>query len=322
MCQPLITDFSLRPHGQAAAVAGTVVEDAILFPRRAWAVGPASVTYVTTALDGTDRRTLTWSFEVLPPPPAPNSVRVAWSGADTYRLLWDPPTGSSPVTVSGYVAQGNERDASDNTLRYVRERIPTSSRYFDFSPSWAEVSATAVSGVGESVFTSVPYWGPLRGNERDGGLVLGDTGLPAGEVSALVNLTMTGAETMGCITADRCSNMVRGEQSKSNGNFEGNTEVANLAVVPLDPDGSFCIYSSGSWDVIVDLQGVFSTGGSLGFTPVVPRRIADTREWMGPDWWNDIRFWGWEPGQGPDDLDFEFQSTDVEPGTRSTSGTR
>ena len=440
MCQPLITDFSLRPYGQAAAVAGTVVEDAILFPQRAWAVGPASVTYVTTALDGTDRRTLSWSFEVLRPPPAPNNVRVAWSGVDTYRLLWDPPTGGSPVTVSGYVAQGNERDASDNTIRYVRERIPTSSRNFDFSASWAEVSATAVSGVGESVFTSVPYWGPLRGDERDGGLVLGDTGLPAGtaavltnttlanstwltegyasadrcsrlgdgeqsfsngnfsymdvanlavveldpdasfcvyvsdatsvvldvqgafsptgplefstrpprrlidtrsgprpergsivrvetglpagEVSALVNLTMTGAETMGCITADRCSNMVRGEQSKSNGNFEGNTEVANLAVVPLDSDGSFCIHSSGSWDVIVDLQGVFSTGGSLGFTPIAPRRIADTREWMGPDWWNDIRFWGWAPGQGPDDLDFEFQSTDVEPDTRSTSGTR
>jgi len=93
----------------------------------------------------------------------------------------------------------------------------------------------------------------------------------------LVNLTMTGATDTGYITADKCSALTIGEQTKSNGNFQGGRDVANLSVVPVDSDGSFCIYTNAATHLIVDLQGTFSGSGALGLDIVGPTRLLDTR---------------------------------------------
>lgn len=99
----------------------------------------------------------------------------------------------------------------------------------------------------------------------------------AGAASALVNLTMTGGQGTGYVTADKCSVLAPGEQSKSNGNFRAGRDIANLAVVPLDDDGSFCIYASASTHLVVDLQGTFSGAGTLKLDMVPPARLLDSR---------------------------------------------
>jgi hypothetical protein len=106
-----------------------------------------------------------------------------------------------------------------------------------------------------------------------------NTAAAPGSRAALVNLTMTGASNFGYITADKCSNLQSGPQSRSTGNFRPQADVSNLSVVPLDTDGSFCIYSEQAVDLVVDVQGIFSPTGSLRFTPINPSRVLDTRTW-------------------------------------------
>lgn len=57
--------------------------------------------------------------------------------------------------------------------------------------------------------------------------------------------------------------------------------MANLAVVPVAADGSFCIYAQSAVDLVVDIQGslVPATDSRLAnrFTPVAPIRLLDTR---------------------------------------------
>jgi len=57
--------------------------------------------------------------------------------------------------------------------------------------------------------------------------------------------------------------------------------------VSTSEQGTICVETSGSADVIVDLTGTFGADG-LSFVPVVPTRLLDTRNGIG----------GWAPIQG------------------------
>lgn len=129
-------------------------------------------------------------------------------------------------------------------------------------------------------FTSVPASRLLdtrSGDRPAAGTVLRVQG-PAGASAALVNLTLTDAASAGYVTADACSALVPGPQTKSNGNSTVGRITANVAVVPLDPDGAFCIYLSHATHLVVDLQGSFSPTGDLRFVAVTPVREHDSRE--------------------------------------------
>ena len=104
-----------------------------------------------------------------------------------------------------------------------------------------------------------------------------DTGVAANTAAVLVNLTMVDGVAAGFITADKCSALSPGPQSRSNGNHDVSTAIANLSVVPVDPDGSFCIYNQQAVNLVVDLQGSFSASGALQFFPIGPNRVLDTR---------------------------------------------
>ena len=101
---------------------------------------------------------------------------------------------------------------------------------------------------------------------------------PVGASAALVNLTLTDARAAGYVTADRCSALVPGPQTKSNGNSTVGRITANVAVVPLDADGSFCVYLSNATHLVVDVQGSFSPTADLRFVPVTPVRRHDSRQ--------------------------------------------
>ena len=51
---------------------------------------------------------------------------------------------------------------------------------------------------------------------------------------------------------------VRGPQTKASGNHVTFVAISNLSVVPVDADGSFCVYNQTSVHIVVDLQGLFS----------------------------------------------------------------
>jgi hypothetical protein len=101
---------------------------------------------------------------------------------------------------------------------------------------------------------------------------------PAGASAVLINLTLTDAKAAGYATADKCSTLVPGPQAQSNANVTVGRSVANLAVVPVDADGTFCIYTSSATRVIVDVQGTFSPSADLRFIPVSSVRRLDSRK--------------------------------------------
>jgi hypothetical protein len=110
------------------------------------------------------------------------------------------------------------------------------------------------------------------------GILRVDTGAGATDAAVLVNLTMVGATAPGYVTAGRCSTLVAGPQQWSNGNHVVAAATSNLAVVPVDTDGAFCIYHQRPVHVVVDLQGAFRPGdGGLGLDITAPRRVLDTR---------------------------------------------
>ena len=72
-----------------------------------------------------------------------------------------------------------------------------------------------------------------------------------------MNLTVTGATAAGYLTADKCSALVAGPQTKSNVNYQAGIDIANTAVVNIDPDGTFCMYTDQSANILADLQGIY-----------------------------------------------------------------
>ena len=106
-----------------------------------------------------------------------------------------------------------------------------------------------------------------------------DTGAAPGSRAVLANIATVDATSPGYVTADRCTTLTAGPQQRANGNYSAREVVANLSVVPVDPDGRFCIFTLTPVHLVVDIQGELvdpSTGG-LAFTAVDPVRLADTR---------------------------------------------
>lgn len=105
-----------------------------------------------------------------------------------------------------------------------------------------------------------------------------ETGAPPGTSAAVVNLAFVGGETAGYVTADRCDTLVPGPQQWSNGNHPaGPGAVSNLAVVPLDTDGRFCVFRQSTVHLVVDVQAWLGADHTDGITLLPARRLVDTR---------------------------------------------
>ena len=99
----------------------------------------------------------------------------------------------------------------------------------------------------------------------------------AGASAVLVNLTMVDGVGAGYVTADRCSVLTAGPQVRSNGNHVAGVAVSNLSVVPVDADGSFCVFNQTAVHVAIDVQGTFLPTGANRFALSGPTRVLDTR---------------------------------------------
>jgi hypothetical protein len=101
--------------------------------------------------------------------------------------------------------------------------------------------------------------------------------VPAGTTAVALNLTATRALADGFLTAHPCD---RPRPEASAVNHRAGEDRGAMVVVPVAADGSVCVASYASADVIVDLQGAFVTPrpGSQRLTPLTtPARLLDTR---------------------------------------------
>jgi hypothetical protein len=104
-------------------------------------------------------------------------------------------------------------------------------------------------------------------------LVMADPGTDA--VSA--NFTIANQDGAGYLTVYNCTQNV---PLASTLNYD-RMPVPNQAVVPL-MQGTLCLNSTADADIVIDVNGYFRGGGSTGFVPVDPGRVADTRTSHGP----------------------------------------
>ena len=78
--------------------------------------------------------------------------------------------------------------------------------------------------------------------------------------------------------ADKCSTLAPSTETASNANVIPGRTSANMAVIPVDADGSFCLYTSSATHLIVDVQGSFSPSGDLRFVSSTVERRFDSRQ--------------------------------------------
>jgi len=107
-----------------------------------------------------------------------------------------------------------------------------------------------------------------------------DTGAPPEAIAAVVNLTATDTDDIGFLTLDDCAPRTPGIPDVSHLNYRVEGDAANMAVVPLGPEGTICVYHSSVVDALVDVIGFIvpaATDDALRITPVTPRRAEDTR---------------------------------------------
>jgi hypothetical protein len=107
----------------------------------------------------------------------------------------------------------------------------------------------------------------------------GRMGLPADATAISANFTIANTAGGGYLTVWNCSNPM---PVASTLNFGAGDAVSNAAATPLDSGGNVCVYSPVNADIIIDVSGYFSASATSRFTPVVPDRVMDTRQGIGP----------------------------------------
>ncbi len=97
--------------------------------------------------------------------------------------------------------------------------------------------------------------------------------VPGGEAAtaAAINIATTDPRTVGFLTAHSCGEV----PVVSMHNHRRDETVAHSSIVPLDPNGDFCVTTRVSTNLVVDVTGLFGRDGD--FTSVEPTRWIDTR---------------------------------------------
>jgi hypothetical protein len=171
----------------------------------------------------------------------------------------------------------------------VRTTATRDTTHFEFRGSVAQAQAIAAANLGGSCLDVADPSGTITsrcsadGVPGAGWRVVVDTGAPKGATAALVAITMTGVVAGGYVTAEGCGAVPDAARTTANGNAAADQTVSNLAVVPLDASGRFCLYRSQPMHTVVDVEGFYGpassmpTGQGTQLVPIRPRRALDTR---------------------------------------------
>ncbi len=196
-----------------------------------------------------------------------NLVEVALSSSGQVSVTLGGSTGAADVIldVEGYVASAGSTSSGDSFVPIAPVRI-ADTRCFD--PSYSGANTAYCKGIPDQVSPA--------GQVPPGGSVTIDVPNSFAGASAVVaNLTVTDTTAPGYLTAYPAGTSV---PPASNLNFAAEESVANRIEVPL-ASGAFSIYngSSAPVDVVVDLNGSYTTGSGALFEGIAPARIVDTR---------------------------------------------
>lgn len=96
--------------------------------------------------------------------------------------------------------------------------------------------------------------------------------VPAGAIAAMVNVTATEPQSAGWLSAYPCGAW----GGTSSVNFAAGQTVATHSTVPL-AGGAFCLRSSTTTHVVIDVGSAFVGGQGSTFTSVAPSRLLDSR---------------------------------------------
>ncbi|MBI4935251.1 MAG: hypothetical protein HY828_15325 [Actinobacteria bacterium] len=106
-----------------------------------------------------------------------------------------------------------------------------------------------------------------------------DPGVDPSVTAVAVNLTTVLAAANGYVAAYPC-----GVEKPLSSVVQSvaNRVVAGMAIVPLGADGTFCVYSHTTTNLVVDLFGTYATGSGAKYEPVAPSRVFDSRGLSSP----------------------------------------
>jgi peptidoglycan hydrolase-like protein with peptidoglycan-binding domain len=142
-----------------------------------------------------------------------------------------------------------------------------------------------VGGFASKVTPSTPISIPIAGTAAtlpDGSV----TSVPVDVAAVALNVAVVRGSSRGFITLWPCGTEM---PLAANVNYEQGAVVSNGVVAPVGADGSVCLHSSATADVVVDLNGFFD-GATAGddtaltapaFRAATPTRLADTRTGVG-----------------------------------------
>lgn len=126
------------------------------------------------------------------------------------------------------------------------------------------------------------YQTPMLANTWRTVQVSGRAGVPSTGLSA-VSVTITAVNPSAAGLVDAAASDASNPEPLSYLNYLANVTSSNSAVLALSPAGAIKVRTSTSVDVVIDIQGYYTTGSSTGggFTPVRPTRVADSRYGQG-----------------------------------------
>ena len=104
--------------------------------------------------------------------------------------------------------------------------------------------------------------------------VIGDGLAPAGTEAAYLDLAVTTPEGSGFLTVFPCGTE---RPWASTLNYSDGDLASNSAIAKVGADGTVCVYTLRTTDIVVDLTGTFSTSGTGRFAGFVSGRMEDTR---------------------------------------------
>jgi uncharacterized repeat protein (TIGR03803 family) len=174
------------------------------------------------------------------------------------------------VIVATYSGDSNYVGSSGSLVQIVNP-VPTSLQFVPVTPCRI-VDTRNPNG---------PFGGPAIQGETYRSFPLAQSGnpcnIPASAVAYSLNVTVVPQHNLGYLTIWPAG---EGQPTVSTMNSPDGRIKANAAIVPAGmPSGSVSVYVSNTTNVLLDIDGYFSTPsqGSLQFYPLTPCRVVDTR---------------------------------------------
>jgi|TARA_B110000238_G_C16124450_1_gene438608 hypothetical protein len=99
--------------------------------------------------------------------------------------------------------------------------------------------------------------------------------VPSSATAAALNVTAVTPDAAGFVTVWPCG---VARPNASNLNYVSGDVVANNVIAPIGSDGSVCVYTQSTTDIIVDIAGWFESSSTEGFFGITPKRLFDSRE--------------------------------------------